>query len=177
MLIDRARPHPVMDGLPVISWMHFLDAKSKVKPGRAIGIDGSKAEAVQRLSSRGILLSRRIFNVTSWASTSPKTWTLSLAACLPKDRAMQKAVVAQGRPMAPGMLKYDAGQSLQCIPETCSIGQHSQSHPILTVVVLRVVPSTPMRGHDPDQQTAHGEKQGVARETARHVQAGHKEGL
>ena len=27
-----------------------------------------------------------------WASTSPKTWALSPAACLPKDRAVQKAV-------------------------------------------------------------------------------------
>ena len=33
---ERARPHHIMDGSPVISWRHFLQAQSKLKPGRAV---------------------------------------------------------------------------------------------------------------------------------------------
>ena len=137
-LIGRARPHHIMDGFPVISWRHLLQAKSKLTPGRAVGTDGLNAEVVQCLSMRGMLLLWCIFNVTASASTSPKTRSLSTAACLPKERAMQKAV----RQFAPGVLRRDVGQSLQCIPETRGTGQNPQRHQILTVAVLRVVPTT-----------------------------------
>ena len=88
-------------GFPVISWRHSLQARSKMKPGCAIGTDGLNAEVVQALSMRGSLLLWCLLNVVAWASTSPKTWTLSplslclslsLAACLPKDWAMLKVV-------------------------------------------------------------------------------------
>ena len=37
----------------MISWRHVLQAKSKLKPGCAIGTDGLDAEVVQCLSVRG----------------------------------------------------------------------------------------------------------------------------
>ena len=90
--IDRVRPHHIMDGLPVISWRYCRQARSSLEPGRAVGTDGLNAEVVQCLGMRGTLPLWSILNVTAWASTSPKTRTLSPAACLPKDHAMVKAV-------------------------------------------------------------------------------------
>ena len=42
--IDRVRPHHIMDVFLVISWRHFLQARSKLKPGRAVGTYGLSAE-------------------------------------------------------------------------------------------------------------------------------------
>ena len=91
-IIDSVRPYHLMDGLPVISWRHFLQAGSQLKPGRAVGTDGLNAEVMQCLSMRDALLLWCILNVTSWASTSPQSWTLSPAACLTKDWPLLKAV-------------------------------------------------------------------------------------
>ena len=51
--IDCARPR--------ISWRPLIQAKRKLKQGRGVGTDGLNAEVVQC-----------IFNITAWASTSPK---------------------------------------------------------------------------------------------------------
>ena len=67
------RPHHILDGLPVISWRHFLQVRSKLKLGRAVGTDGLNAEVVQCLSMRQTLLLWCTLNVSVWASTSPKT--------------------------------------------------------------------------------------------------------
>ena len=66
---------------------------------------------------------------------------------------------------------------LQRMLATHSPGQNSQCHPILAAVVLRLVPRTSMRGHDPACEAAHGDKQDVARQATRPDQVGHKGGL
>ena len=49
-----------------------------------------------------------------------------------------------------------------------------KGHSILSIAVLRIVPRATMCGHDPDHQAAYGKKQDVARQAARHDQAGHE---
>ena len=44
---DRARPHHIIDGLPVISRRHLLQARSKLKSWRAVGRDGLNVEVGQ----------------------------------------------------------------------------------------------------------------------------------
>ena len=68
--IDRARPRHIMDAFLVISWRHFLQAKSKLKPGRAVGTDDLNAKVVQCLSMRGVLLLWCNFNVTRGMSSA-----------------------------------------------------------------------------------------------------------
>ena len=95
----------------------------------------------------------------------PERDLLSVRSLSPEGQSIAEGSEAQGRPMAPGVL------GMRRWPETYSaslrrtaLDKNSQSHPIFTAAVLRVVPRTPMRGYDPDHQTAHGEKQDVARE-------------
>ena len=87
VIITRLRPHHSEDGSLSISWQHFLHVRSTLKLGRAVGTDGLNAEFVQCLSMPACVPLWCIFKVTAWASTSPATWTLSPAACLPKDGA------------------------------------------------------------------------------------------
>ena len=57
--LDRARPHHIVDGLPVICWRHFLQAKSKLNPGRAVGTEHRWFEC----RSRAVLEHERNFVV------------------------------------------------------------------------------------------------------------------
>ena len=121
---------------------------------------------------RGALLLLRILNVTVWASTSPQTWTLSPAVCLPKDRPVLKAVRHKVDPWRLGVLGRDAGESLWCLFVTYSLGQNPQSHPFLTADVLCVVPWTPVRRHDPHHEADSYEKSRMSTELYR-SQGGH----
>ena len=137
-----------------------------MKPGRAVGTDGWNAEVVQSLSMRGSLLLWCILNVTAWANSSPKTWTLF--SCMSSEGPCSaEGSATQGGSLAPGVPGCDVGQGgLQRLPATHSPGQNSQSHP------LRLVPRTLMHGHDPDCEASHGVKQDVARQATGHDQSG-----
>ena len=97
-------------------------------------------------------------------STNVDTFFSSLS---PEGPAHAESSVTASGPMASGVLGRDAGQSPQCLFETFSLGQNPKSHSFFTADVLAV-----MRGHDPHHEAARGETQDVARQTARHDQAG-----
>ena len=122
--LTRARPHHIMDGLPVISRRHVLQARCQLKPGRGIfGTDGLNAEVPQCLSMEGNVLLWCILSVVTWTSASPKTWTLSLAACLSKDRAMTRAVRHKANRWPQVCLDGDFGQGLQRLLDIDSPGK------------------------------------------------------
>ena len=134
---DHARPHHVLDGLPVISWRRSLQARSKLKSGRAVGADGLSGEVVQRLSMRCAWFLWCLLNVTVWASTSAQTWTLSRS-LTHEGPAHAESSTTQSGSMAPGVLGRHAAIAH-------SLGQNPQSHPFLTAHVLGIMPSTPVR--------------------------------
>ena len=143
--IDRVRPHHNMDGLLVISWRHVLQARSKLKLGRAVGTDGLNADVVQRMSMRGSLL--------LWCTQRHGKGEHFSQDGDPLSRNMSsegpcnaESSATQGGSLAPGVPRCDVRErKFQRLLETHSPGQHSQSHPILAAVLLRVVPRTPMR--------------------------------
>ena len=103
-----------------------------------------------------------IFNVTAWESTSLKKWTLSLslAACLPKDRAMQKAVKHRIDRWRQVCLDATLAKVHSASLRLTALDKNSQTHSTLSTAVLRIVPTATMCGHDPDRQADHGEKPG-----------------
>ena len=166
--IDRADP--------TISWRHFLQARSKMKPGRAVGTDDLNAEVVRCLSMRGtlVVVYPQRHGLGGHVSNDVDPLSCSMSSEGPCNA---EGSATQGGSLAPGVLGCDVGQGSRRMLATHSNGQNSQSHPILAAVVLRLLPRTSMCGHDLDCDAAHGEKQNVAQQTTGRDQAGYKEGV